>query len=540
MFDLAAQAGDLESMRRFAAERPDAPHTQLRLALFEGDSARADSLWDSIYTEFEQRDLSCAVEYFSRVLLDGLGVHGVDRLIEIAFEGSGPGLAVGTPKYMSPEQAAGGEVDGRADVYALGCVLWEMLAGEPPFDGPTPHAILARKAAETVPDLRVRRKSVPADVESVIAQAMASLPVDRFETAGDFAAALKEPGLVGAATRRRRVRGRVLSAGVALVLLAAGVWLARMFAGGSAADEAADEAPLTIDPNLLAVLPFQVTATSEDLQTLGSVMPTLFQYAVTGEYGPRAVDAGAVVELWSAAGGTPTTPLPEPKALEIAQTVGAGRLVQGVVAGSEEEMSLTATLLEVPSGDVRVGRTRIEGPTADYESLVEDLITRLLTSDRGFAPEFSAERLRQITEHDPVAVQAALRGLELAGQADWDGAGELFDEALAIDSTFLQAAYWKFQFGETDFNAARLVWEHKDELSPRDRALVHGLMGNRFGATRTIAQKVAAYDSAGVEDWETDVPVLLQQMGTTRRDPEVARAHGGGVCALGTDHLACL
>jgi hypothetical protein len=90
LFDLAGEAEDLEAMRRYAAKRPDRPHIQLRLALFEGDSTRADSLWASIYPEFGQRDLSCAVEYFSEVLLDGLGVRGVDRLIEVAFEGSGP------------------------------------------------------------------------------------------------------------------------------------------------------------------------------------------------------------------------------------------------------------------------------------------------------------------------------------------------------------------------------------------------------------------------------------------------------------------
>jgi hypothetical protein len=308
----------------------------------------------------------------------------------------------------------------------------------------------------------------------------------------------------------------VLSAGVAIVLLAAGVWLARMFAGGSAADEAAGEATLAIDPYAIAVLPFQVTGTSDALKTLGRNMPQLFWAAVTGEYGPRAVDAGAVRELWATAGGTPETPLPEAKALEIARLAGAGRLVLGVVSGSEENMGLTATLLEVPGGEVRAGRIRVEGTYAGYEALAEELITRLLTGERGFAPEFDAERLRQITAHDPDAVQAALRGLEIAGQGEgsWQEAGELFDRALALDSTFVMAAYWKFQFGETDPNALRLVWDHLDELSPRDQALARGLIGGYTGMTWTVAEQIAQFDASGLADWETDAAYNLYSFGS--------------------------
>jgi len=122
---------------------------------------------------------------------------GVARALGVASDGeaTATGIAVGTPKYMSPEQAAGTEeIDGRADVYALGCVLWEMLAGEAPWDAPTPQAILARKSVEDVPSLEVRRKTVPAGLEAVLEKAMARLPADRFATAADFADALKDSG----------------------------------------------------------------------------------------------------------------------------------------------------------------------------------------------------------------------------------------------------------------------------------------------------------------------------------------------------------
>ncbi len=113
-----------------------------------------------------------------------IDVAGGSRLTET-------GIAMGTPRYMSPEQALGQRtVDGRADIYALGCVLYEMLAGEPPFSGPTPQSVVARVLTEKPQSLRIRRESVPEHVDATIAQALAKLPADRFSNASEFTAAL--------------------------------------------------------------------------------------------------------------------------------------------------------------------------------------------------------------------------------------------------------------------------------------------------------------------------------------------------------------
>jgi eukaryotic-like serine/threonine-protein kinase len=101
------------------------------------------------------------------------------------------GMAVGTPQYMSPEQAAGERaIDGRSDLYSLGCVLYEMLVGEPPFTGRTAQAVIAKRFAGAVPSVRVVRPAVPTEVERAVLRALALAPDERFQTAAELADAL--------------------------------------------------------------------------------------------------------------------------------------------------------------------------------------------------------------------------------------------------------------------------------------------------------------------------------------------------------------
>jgi serine/threonine-protein kinase len=102
------------------------------------------------------------------------------------------GIAIGTPAYMSPEQAsAEAEVDGRSDLYSLGCVLYEMLSGEPPYTGPTAQAVIAKRLGAPVPHVKVIR-DVTDPVDAIVTRTLARTPVDRFASAAEFAAALRD------------------------------------------------------------------------------------------------------------------------------------------------------------------------------------------------------------------------------------------------------------------------------------------------------------------------------------------------------------
>jgi serine/threonine-protein kinase len=115
---------------------------------------------------------------------------GIARAINASGSGqlTEVGTLVGTPAYMSPEQIDGSQyIDGRADIYSLGCVLFEMLVGEPPFKGSTLTAVIANRLGAPAPSPREVRESVPEAVDAAVRKAMATLPADRFSTAAQFA-----------------------------------------------------------------------------------------------------------------------------------------------------------------------------------------------------------------------------------------------------------------------------------------------------------------------------------------------------------------
>ncbi|HKV73614.1 MAG TPA: protein kinase [Gemmatimonadales bacterium] len=137
------------------------------------------------------------------------------------------GFAIGTPEYMSPEQAAGErEIDARSDLYALACVVYEMLSGEPPYLGNTPRAILAKQLTEPLPRLSTLRQ-VPAPVEAAVGRALARSPADRFESVAAFSRSLAAPAPVPSPRRRNSLV--ILAAAALLVVsaLLARSWLSR-------------------------------------------------------------------------------------------------------------------------------------------------------------------------------------------------------------------------------------------------------------------------------------------------------------------------
>ena len=292
---------------------------------------------------------------------------GHDRLTET-------GLALGTPAYMSPEQAtATRELDGRSDLYALGCVLYEMLAGQPPFVGTTAQQLLARHALDPAPPLRTVRGTVPVSVEQSVMRALAKVPADRFPTAAEFAKALTTPRAPVDTPSSKQSFHRPRR----LVLAVGGSAGARTCCWRSSGGRSRG---WTSTQSWWPWYPFRVRGAAPALGYLREGMIDLVAARLTGQGGARAADPGSVMAAWRQAGGSETGDLPSRAMLDLARRLGAAQVLLGGVVGTPDHIALNASLLSVQGGNARA-EAKVEGVADSLPQLVDRLIAQLITEE---------------------------------------------------------------------------------------------------------------------------------------------------------------
>ncbi|HET8834124.1 MAG TPA: serine/threonine-protein kinase, partial [Gemmatimonadales bacterium] len=222
-----------------------------------------------------------------------LADFGVARALETSASDrlTETGLALGTPAYMSPEQSVGdAALDGRSDLYSLGCVVYELLTGEPPYTGPTAQAIVAKRLTDPVPSARRLRESVSPALDRVLQRLLAKSPADRYASAAELSAALAGLNTADDGTaavpvspsKPRSARRTVLTRAALLTVLVGGLaaaWIARR----------PRRAEVALDPASVAVLPFRVTASDHSLDYLGEGIVDLLAVKLDGSAGVRAV-----------------------------------------------------------------------------------------------------------------------------------------------------------------------------------------------------------------------------------------------------------
>lgn len=385
----------------------------------------------------------------------------VERLTEA-------GLSVGTPEYMSPEQATAERViDGRSDIYALGCVLYEMLAGEPPFTGPTAHAVLAKRIREPVPRISTLRE-VPPSIEAAITRALAREPADRFTTVAEFASAVA--GATGAPSGPR-ARWREPRLIASLLVLGVAGWIALRARSSPAS---------ALDPSLVAVVPFRVSAPGAGLEGWEEGMVDVVAVKLTGQGGPRAADPRATLAAWhsiTAAG------VGADAATRLARRVGAGSVLDGSIVGDAHRIVLSAHLTS-PGGGAKGEPVSVEGPPDSVTALIDRLLIRLLASRSG-------ENQRSLAEITSLpAWRAYLQGKAAFRDGRYADAVTAFQQALAADSTFAIAALAiipaKARLDQGAESEARLVYRNLGRLSADDSLWFYALVGPDYPGASSV------------------------------------------------------
>ena len=369
------------------------------------------------------------------------------------------GLAIGTPAYMSPEQAAGDKaLDARTDIYSLGAVLYEMLAGEPPFTGPTAQAIIAKRFSGEVPRVRQARPSVPEQVDAAVARALAPVAADRFNSAEEFARALTTTPVTSAAAAgapvpsaapeaaassrvttpepTRSPARRVPVAALALVLGFL-VGLGVLFAWRRTHPDAGEDT----GPKRLAVLPFE---------NLGDSADAYFAEGITNEVRGKLSQVSGLAVLARASSNEYRATSKAPQ--QIARELGAEYLLTATVQwqkapGGPSRVRVSPELIRVEPGAAPTTKWQqpFDASLTDVFQVQADIAMKVASALNAALGDSVRHELAAKPTENLAAYDAYLKG-EAASQALAAGdppslrrAVGFYQQAVALDSGFVPA-----------------------------------------------------------------------------------------------------
>jgi len=425
------------------------------------------------------------------------------------------GIAIGTPPYMSPEQAAGEQtIDHRSDVYSLGCVVYEMLTGGPPFEGPTTQAVLAKHMHERVPSLAVVRANVPRGMVAAVDRALEKVPADRHHTVAEFAEALGQG--------RERAPPHDWSLRELLHQLVTTPWVvavAALIAAGAAGFPIA-RAVLANNggpafegrPQSVLVLPYHTRASSDGERAFAADLTR----RVTHELNTwRSTHAVTDVEL---SGALADRGLAEPT---------LGRVRDGIELARSQRVQAVVTLTATIRGDSAraeavlydagtgrpVGESfHASGVTAEPTAIMSAVVSRIL----GLGNAGSDLEVLHRRSSNPDALLADLQGRNFLERWKLTEAERAFRRAVALDTTFAMAQhhlaytlYWQVAQGMrreaalrseiTQFSTAAV--RNTAGGPPTDSLLIHAFQHMQdgdfsdFARARTLLRALLQLDS---------------------------------------------
>jgi serine/threonine-protein kinase len=393
-------------------------------------------------------------------------------IARVTFEGgesyfTATGTALGTPPYMSPEQATGSvKLDGRSDLYSLSCVLFEMLAGEPPFTGATPQVVIAKHVLEPPPSVEILRPGVTPVVSAAILKGLAKVPADRFATAGEFREALRAdtPVKVPRPGRPARVRNRVIAAVLAVMAVVGSVlvtWLV--------------PPKLDLVAQRVVVFPLATTVGGPDAGRRGWEAALAIEEALERTEPLKWLDGW---QLLSEETRSDPRQLTRETAVAITRAAGARYYITGVIRGDSAEPSVTIWLNDAKADSVVAPETQAGiGTTTALLAIgaMERLLGRLV--EPGRRVDLSA-----LTQRAQGSIALTLQGDVAYRQARFLEALDFYKRAVAMDSLSAlsavkgaQAASWAARTDQEAWPLLDVALRADSLLPAKHQAFAHGL-----------------------------------------------------------------
>ena len=410
---------------------------------------------------------------------------GIARAVAVAGVANvtAGGAMIGTPSYMSPEQIADDpDIDGRSDIYSLGCVLFESLAGTPPFGGSTPQAVLFRRVTETAPRLRAIDSSISPALEAVVAKAMAKNPADRFATAGELSAALDRGVGAGTAMETSQV---------------------------SDAYRLADAS--------IAVLPFVNLSSDPETEYFSDGMTEEIMNALTQVRGLRV----------AARTSSFTFKGKNVDAREIGQQLRVRTLLEGSVRKSGDRVRITAQLISASDGYHLWSQT-YERTLADVFAVQDDLARAIAANLTQKVVGLTSAPLVQPPTENLDAYTLYLRGRHAMGLASIEGFGtavDCFEQAVAHDPGYAQAWAW------VAYGYAVLGFDEFGVMPPAE-----AMPKAKAASTRAVALD----DSLGDAHFSRALSAFLYEWDWTLANGEFELGMGGGSASAIAQHWYAL